>query len=324
MQQFIEPKTLARIKDLPLIAKTVAEGFLHGLQSSSQRGVGIEFSQYRAYEVGDELSRIDWKLFARSDRYFVREAERESEIDIWFLLDVSQSMLQSSNADNQQVTHTPQTPCWNKLEYAKHLIASLSYLAQKQGDTFGYLSLSDSSLSNSSRSNKEKDTNFLPIGNGERHWRKLLISLTHTKQGRFFPNLKLLQHQIERMQKPSIIFVISDFNQNQNEITDFLGKLNTSMSEVVALQLTSNDEQDFNYQGAIRFKDLESKEEILVSASTVKKDYIKSYQAYQKALNDKFLEKNIHSSQFNIDQPMDQILFEYLRQRHRINHRVAR
>jgi len=308
MQQFIEPKTLARIKDLPLVAKTVAEGFLHGIQPSMQRGVGIEFSQYRGYEVGDELNRIDWKLFARSDRYFVREAERESEIDIWFLLDVSRSMLQSSQSEENS---TQNFALWSKLEYAKHLIASLGYLANKQGDRFAFHSLSDQVHTTAGES-------FLPPGNGERHWQKLLIALAKTQQGNFFPNIKLLQSQIERLQKPSIIIVISDFNQKHNEIIDFLGKLNTSMSEVVALELNCDDEVQFNYSGAIRFKDLESSQEILVSASSAKKEYLSHYQDYQNNLDSKFVEKNINASRFNIDQPLDRILFEYLRQRNRV------
>ena len=96
MTQFIDPLTLARVKDMPLVAKTVAQGVLYGSHTSTQRGSGVEFSQYRAYEPGDPLARIDWKLFARSDRYFVREAERESNINVWLVLDASQSMLQIS------------------------------------------------------------------------------------------------------------------------------------------------------------------------------------------------------------------------------------
>ncbi len=308
MQQFIDPKTLARINDLPLIAKTVAEGFMHGLQSSMQRGVGIEFSQYRGYEVGDELSRVDWKLFARTDRYYVREAERESEIDVWFLLDTSHSMLQSS------FTSSSTKRSWNKLEYAKHLVASLSYIAQKQGDTFGYLSLNDQRESSITPLNHS----FLPIGNGERHWQKLLLSLAKVEQGKFFPNISLLRHQIERMQKPSLIFVISDFYQKNNEITDFLGKLNSTLSEVVAIQLDSSDEIDFNYKGSIRFKDLESGEEALLSTRLAKSDYLKAYSEYQQAISKLLAEKNIAHSRFNIDAPLDQILFEYLRQRNRV------
>ena len=102
MQPLIDPLVLASIKDMPLIAKTVAHGLLHGLHASVQRGTGVEFSQYRAYEPGDPLGNIDWKLFARSDRYFVREAERESNINIWLVLDASASMLQRSSESKSE------------------------------------------------------------------------------------------------------------------------------------------------------------------------------------------------------------------------------
>jgi len=304
MQQFIDPKTIARIKDLPLVAKTIAEGFLLGLQPSMQRGVGIEFSQYRAYEEGDELNRIDWKLFARSDRYYVREAERESEIDIWFLLDVSRSMLQTSQQQDSR--------SWSKLDYAKHLIASLAYLANKQGDSFGFMSLDEKTTKGEQRSS------FLASGNGERHWQKLLINLMKVTEGSFFPNVERLQHQIERLQKPSIIFVISDFHETQSEITDFLSKINSSLSEVVALQLNCDDELTFDYKGSIRFKDLETNQEILVSAQNAKTNYLQAYRQYQSYLDTSLAEKNISLSRLNINQPLDAGLFEYLTQRNRV------
>jgi uncharacterized protein (DUF58 family) len=302
MDSFIDPKTLARVKDLPFVAKTVAEGFLHGLQSSMQRGVGIEFSQYRPYENGDELSRVDWKLFARSDRYFVREAERESEIDVWLLLDASRSMQQLSEKTKSQQTDVS----WTKFDYAKHLIASIGYLAQKQGDSIGYLGLSSEQL------------NFLPQGNSEKHWRKLLSTLSHTNYGKQFPEINAVKNLIGQLQKPAIIFVFSDFNQKDNEIVEFLGQLNSTLCEVVAIQLVCNDETDFNYKGAIRFKDLETEEEVLVSAGAAKAAYLRNYQAYQQALNETLSKKNIRCHQFNIDQPLDQVLFEYLRQRQRV------
>ncbi len=301
MESFIDPKTLARVKDLPLVAKTVAEGFLHGLQSSMQRGVGIEFSQYRPYENGDELSRVDWKLFARSDRYFVREAERESEIDVWLLLDASASMLQGSEISK----NTKFDSTWNKLDYAKHLIASISYLAEKQGDSIGYLGLSSDEL------------NFLPSGNSEKHWRKLLTTLAQTNGGSYFPDISAVKNMISQLQKPSMIFVLSDFNQKDNEIIDFMGRLNSSLCEVIAIQLICDDEINFNYKGAIRFKDLETGEEVLVSGASAKESYINNYQAYQDKLNDDLAKKNISCHRFNIDQPLDQVLFEYLRHRQR-------
>lgn len=301
MERFIDPKTLARVKDLPLVAQTVADGFLHGMQSSMQRGVGIEFSQYRAYETGDELSRIDWKLFARSDRYFVREAERESEINVWLIMDASRSMLQKSqpqkNTDHNR---------WDKLEYAKHLVASISYIAQKQGDSIGYLGMSSDAL------------NFLVPGNSDKHWRKILQQLTLTQPGSYFADIERLRHHINHLQKPSLIFVISDFNQRNNEIIDFVAKLNTAHCEVVALQLVCDDEIDFSYKGAIRFKDLETGEEVLVSAGSARAAYQDSYQKYQQKLIESLAQKNVFLKSFNIDEPLDQVLFEYLKQRQKI------
>ncbi|MEP1740580.1 MAG: DUF58 domain-containing protein [Kangiellaceae bacterium] len=305
MHRLIDPKTIARIKDLPLVAKTIAEGFLIGHQASTQRGVGLEFSQYRAYQEGDELNRIDWKLFARSDRYYVREAERESEIDVWFLLDSSASMLQHSgpNGDVRGL---------NKLEYAKHLIASLSYIANKQGDSFGLVSLNDKQFDQS-----PKTKTFVPSGKGERHWQRLLIELSNIKSGVIFPKLSLLKPIFEQMNRPSIIFVLSDFYQQDNEITNFVSKLNSNLSEVIALPLNTHDELTFNYSGPIRFKDLESEQEILVSAKSAKQNYLQALSNYKTELKQQFSERNISHYELNIDEPLDAGLFAYLKHRQR-------
>lgn len=298
MERFIDPKTLARIKDMPLIAKTVADGFLHGVQASTQRGVGIEFNQYRAYEPGDELSRIDWKLFARSDRYFVREAERESEIEVWFLLDASASMQQKSKGDKQ-------SGGWNKLDYGKHLIASLSYLAQKQGDSCGYIGLSSEQLQ------------FLPAGMGDRHWRKVLHALHQTRSGQYFPEFERVKNYVSQINKKVLMFIISDFHQRDNEITEFIGQLNRLGSEVVALQAMCKDELEFNYHGAVRFKDLETQEEVLVSASSIKNNYLNLLGDYQNQMQDNLRRRNINLRMFNTDLPLDFVLYEYLKHRTR-------
>ncbi len=307
MHRLIDPKTIARIKDLPLVAKTIAEGFLMGHQASTQRGVGLEFSQYRAYQEGDELNRIDWKLFARSDRYYVREAERESEIDVWFLLDSSASMLQSSAP-----VQTRQG--LNKLDYAKYLIASLSYIANKQGDSFGLLSLNDKQL----KPNTQSKT-FISTGNGERHWQRVLIALNNIESGNIFPSFDKLSPIFENINKPSIIFVLSDFYQQNNEITQFMSKLNSKLSEVVALPLNTDDELTFNYTGSIRFKDLETKQEVLISAKSAKQHYLNALEEYKSKLQQQFSERNISHYELNVDQPLDAGLSAYLKHRRRLS-----
>ena len=297
MERFIDPRTLARVKDMPLIAKTVADGFLHGLQQSHQRGIGIEFSQYRNYEPGDDPGRIDWKLFARSDRYFVREAERESEIGIWFVIDASESMSQASE----------QTPgSWTKFEYAKHLLATLSYLAHRQGDQIGLLAING------------RQQTFLPLSAGERQWHRILKQLTVLESGDVFPPVKAVKSAIGRLQVPGMVFVISDFYQKSSEVTNFVKQIATAHTEVVAMQLQCQDEIDFPYQGPIRFEDLESGEQILVTAQNARNSYRKALDGHQQALRKELSKLRVPLTAINIDQAMDQALFDFLDSRRKI------
>lgn len=297
MERFIDPRTLARVKDLPLIAKSVADGFMHGLQQSHQRGVGIEFSQYRAYEPGDPPGRIDWKLFARSDRYFVREAERESEIAIWFVLDASASM----NAVSES-----RAGAWSKFEYARHLLATLSYIGQQQGDHVGLLALSGD------------QHHLLPPASGDRHWHRLLKQLSSIRSGDSFPDATLIKSAIQRLQKTGLIFIISDFYQKSNELDEFVSQVSAGRTEVVAMQLQTTDELQFPYKGAIRFEDLESGEQVLVSATAARKTWMESIAAHQQSLERLLQRQQVSLNRINIDEPMDQALYDFLTSRQRI------
>src|SRR5437868_8592845 len=120
----LDPKVLMTIKDLSLVAKTVVDGFMIGLNKSTVKGPGLEFSQYRSYQPGDDLRWLDWKRYARSDRYYIRESEIETSISIRLLVDASNSMAHRDGA-------------YTKLDYARLLAASLGWLAHTQGDSFG-------------------------------------------------------------------------------------------------------------------------------------------------------------------------------------------
>jgi uncharacterized protein (DUF58 family) len=294
MERFIDPLTLARVKNLPLIAKTVADGFLHGLQQSHQRGIGIEFSQYRAYEPGDPLTRIDWKLFARSDRYFVREAERESEIAIWFVLDTSASM---------QLAPDGKPGAWSKFEYGRHLLATLSYIAQLQGDHVGLLALSG-----------DRQT-LLPPGNGERHWHRLLKELTTVKSGDRFPDASLVKPAIQRLQKTGLVIIISDFYQVSDELSEFIIQVSAGHNEVVAMQLQTADELSFPYKGAIRFEDLETGEQVLVSAPGARDSWLQALANHAQELELFLQRQQVSLHRINIDLPMDKALFDFLSSR---------
>ena len=303
MKNFIDPKTLSRVKDLPLVAKTLAHGFLHGTHHSVQRGVGIEFSQYRVYEPGDELSKVDWKLFARSDRYFVREAERESDINIWLVIDSSASMAQKSvgSSHNSDLT---------KFQYTQFLAATLAYLGQNQGDNVGLVGLST------------EKKHFLPALSGQRHYQKVLINLAQINSGGHFPSLNNIRSQLHSMQKSGLIFVFSDFYQfdesKENELVNVAASLVNNRTEVIAVQLQSNDETEFPFKGTLKIEDLETKETLLLSADQIKEQYLQSLSKFNQNLSDTFANKRVKHWPVNIDDPMDEVLSEFLDLRNRM------
>jgi uncharacterized protein (DUF58 family) len=292
MERFIDPRTLARVKDMPLVARSVAEGFLSGIQPSQQRGVGIEFSQYRAYEPGDEPRRVDWKLFARSDRYFVREADRESEIATWIVIDCSRSMAQQSESG-----------AWNKFDYARHLAATLAYLAQRQGDLPGLLMLND------------QQQHVVPPAAGEYQWYRILKALhAVAAEGRFPRDAKLLS-PVRKLQLPSLVVVISDFYASQDELLSFMRCVTTSRNDVIALQLLCEDETGFPFRGAVNFEDLESGEQILVSGRAARPLYLKALEAYEARLRHAMAQLDVDLEVLDIDRPLDAALRAFLQRR---------
>lgn len=308
-QPYFDAKTLSRVKDLPLAIKTLAQGFLHGVHASQQRGVGIEFSQFRAYEPGDQPSKIDWKLFARSDKYFVREAERESNIDVWLVLDCSESMLQKSiisHAKNQQ--HTASAGQWHKLDYGRYLSATIAYLAQKQGDAVGLLALSGT---------VQQQVPALP---SERHWQKILLALTKIEASGSFPSTQSILAQLSAVRKGGLIVVISDFHQTNDELLALTKKLSHQHSDVVAFHLDSDDEVNFPYQGMINFQDLETGEQLEVPAKQVRADYLDNKQRTDNCLKATLAAQNIQYVHANIDQALDQRLVDFLAARARGRH----
>src|SRR6185436_8854443 len=130
---FISPKTLAALRDLELAARTVVDGFMYGVHPSRLPGAGLEFSQYRSYQPGDDPRRVDWKLFARSDRYFVREAEIETSVTVRLLVDASESMAYEEDGVS-------------KFDYVRFAAAALGMLAHRQGDAVGLWAIRDGKI----------------------------------------------------------------------------------------------------------------------------------------------------------------------------------
>src|ERR1700761_9309217 len=196
----IDPKVLATIKDLPLLAKTVVDGFMNGFNKSKVKGPGLEFSQYRSYQPGDDLRWLDWKMYARSDRYYIRESETETSISVRFLVDASASM----NHDDNGI---------KKIDYARMLAASLAYLANLHGDAVGLYAFENGGLFS------------LASKNDPKHLQRLFYQLSTLKpEGKFTEPVHYKELFTGNNKKELLVF-ITDMYQENDEIYALLDSL---------------------------------------------------------------------------------------------------
>ncbi|MBC5775752.1 DUF58 domain-containing protein [Pontibacter sp. KCTC 32443] len=289
--KFIDPKVLATIKDLPLLAKTVVEGFLAGQNQSLRRGAGLEFSQYRSYQPGDDLRQLDWKMFARSDRYYIREAEVDTNITVRFILDGSASM---AHEDVNGIS---------KMDYARFMVASLAYLATTQGDAVGLYVLHENQL-----------INLIPRSDNM-HLQRFWHQLAEVKPQGKFPGIEVAANLFaDRRQKELTVF-LSDLYEHEHEIKDLLYKLGAQGHELLLTHLMSRNELDFTYTGTLTFEDLETGQTLQVSSGSQKQAYLAKQQEWLQDIEKDMRNRQIAYDRFVTDEPLDKALRAFLQKR---------
>lgn len=288
----LQPRALARIRDLRLMAKLIVEGSLHGLHRSRQLGAGMEFNQYRSYEQGDDPRQIDWRLYARSDKVFIRQSERESHVAIWLLIDASASMQQPSRV-----------PDWTRFDCARAIAASLAWLSHRQGDRFGLVGL------------HQEHVEFLPLGFEEQHLDRLLLALQRLPASGKWPKAAQLETLWQHMQTPGLVVLISDFFQDSTEIESLVTKLQAGGKEVLTLQLLTQDEQEFAYTGNIEFSNRETGETIHADAASIREDYLASFEKAQNRLARNLAGCGVKHVTATIEDSLDDVLWHFLQAR---------
>ena len=291
MSQLLDPKILLSIKDLPLAAKTTIDGFMEGFNKSSIKGEGMEFSQYRSYQPGDDLRSLDWKMFARSDRYYIRESEIETSIQVRFLVDASNSM----NHRDGSIS---------KMEYARYLAASLGWLAQKQGDAIGLDILQDGQLFS------------LPAKRDAQHLPRFLYQLEQIQAAGRFTDPVAYKEIFSGVHRRSLLICITDFYQQDNEILELLQSLASLQHEVMVFQLVTNNELEGNFKGYQQLKDLETGQMMPITGS-LQNAYLQQRAVYQEQIKKELLNRNIRLQQLNIQNPLASALRDYLNQRNK-------
>jgi uncharacterized protein (DUF58 family) len=294
MSNYLDPKVLMAIKDLSLAAKKTVDGFQSGLNKSRVKGSGMEFSQYRSYEPGDDLRSLDWKLFARSDRYYIRESEVETSISIRLLIDNSNSMNHADDA-------------YTKLEFAKYLAASLAYLAHSQGDAIGLYRF------------EEKGLSALPARRDPLHLHRLVHELEIMKAGGGFTKIEHYRPFILGNQSREVVVFLTDLYQQEDEIIRMLELMASLKHEVLVLQIMAANELKLDFEGYTALEDLETGQVVSVDPTNIRKQYQENLNAYLDRIRTTLLDKSLYYRMVNMRDPVDAVLRDFLLQREKTN-----
>ncbi|MCC9167347.1 DUF58 domain-containing protein [Pontibacter harenae] len=290
--RFIDPKVLAGIKNLPLLAKTVVEGFMAGQNQSLRRGAGLEFSQYRSYQPGDDLRQLDWKMFARSDRYYIREAEVDTNITVRFIIDGSASM---AHEDANGIS---------KIDFARFLVASLAYLATTQGDAVGLYVLHEKQLVN------------LTPRSDNMHLQRFWHQLTEIKPKGKFPDAATSANIFANKRQKELTVFLTDLYEHEGEIKDLLYKVGAQRHELLLCHLMAQNELEFAYSGGtLTFEDLETGETMQVNTAAQRKAYLKRLQEWLQQTERDMRNRQIAYDLFITNEPLDKALRTFLQKR---------
>jgi len=291
-RQFLDPAVVARLGTLELKARTIVEGFLSGLHRSPFKGFSVEFAEYRQYMPGDDLSTIDWKVYARSDRYYVKKFEEETNLDCHVMLDVSGSMAYGSRA-------------MTKFEYASCLAASLGYLMTRQRDAIGLMAFDETIVS------------MLPASARPGHLRSVLLTLDRLHLGRETHMSKPLHQLCDALTRRGMVVLISDLLDDPELVVRGLKHFQFRGSDVIVFHVLDPDEIDFPFERATRFEDLETSEEIMAVPSIVRAHYLKAIGALIDHYKLELGAAGIDYTLVPTSQPLEMALLSYLSTRAR-------
>ena len=289
--RFVDPTVLARIGKLDLLARTVVDGFINGLHRAPYFGASIDFAEHRGYVPGDDVRRVDWRLYARTDKYFVKQYEADTNTNFSVLLDVSKSMGFASRG----IT---------KLEYACFLAACLAYMAHRQRDRVGIITFD------------EEIVDYVPVS--AKHFNVLLHTLDRSKPQRAGNLAGPVGKMAEHFKRRSVLALISDFYEEPDVILEAIKPLRFIGNDLLVFHVLDRAELEFNYDDASSFEDLESGEQIPIVPEALAEQYRALMREHVDALTAKFSEIRVDYTLLNTAQPLDYALFSYLSSRERL------
>ena len=295
----IDPRTLMRIKSLQIRARVAVEGFIKGIHRSPYHGFSVEFSEYREYSPGDDPRYLDWRLYARSDRYYVKRFEDETNLRCNLVVDTSRSMGYRSGS-------------YSKSDYARTAAATIAYFLASQRDAVGLLLFED------------RITDYLPARYRPGHLRRLMAALDREPQGRSTDLIAPLEQIAATVRKRGLIVLISDLLAPADSLQARLGYLRSRGHDVVVLRVLDPAEVNFTFAAPAMFQDVESGSEVYIDPAVAREGYLRKFAVHARELERACVDLGIEYESITTDRPLELVLFDLLKARMRRIRRPGR
>lgn len=289
---FLDPRVLASLDNLELRARVVVEGFLSGLHKSPNRGFSVEFNDYRNYYAGDDMRHVDWKLYARSEKFYIKQYEDETNVRCFIVLDTSASMSYSSGGIS-------------KLEYGRTLASALAYFIMRQRDAVGLITFDD------------QVREFIPARCRQPHLMQILRTLASLKSGTRTDAVKPLSDLASHLRKKSLVILITDLIDDEERVVSALQNLRSMGNDVIAFQIMDDAELNFPFNEASEFIDMESNESYTTSPAAIRNAYLKNLNEFLDFCRKQCQSSGVDYCLINTENPLDEALTSYMTKRAR-------
>jgi uncharacterized protein (DUF58 family) len=290
----IDPQTLAKIHGLRLRARHIVEGYVAGLHRSPYHGFSIEFAEHREYAPGDDLRYVDWKVFGKSDKVYLKQYEDETNLLCYLALDISESM-----------TYRGPGAALSKLEYAQSVAAALAWLVLRQQDAVGLANFDD-----------QIRALVRPAGNPS-HLEQILAVMESARGGEKTAAGPIFHELAQRLSKRGVVIVLSDFFDELSSLAAGLKHFRHRQHDVILLHVLDPAELDFPFRGPTEFKGLEGLPEVAADPQVIRRAYLREFAAFRESLESECRRQHIDYFLLRTDQPLDTALTRVLASRQR-------
>jgi uncharacterized protein (DUF58 family) len=291
-RKYLQPRTLVRIAALDLRARLIVEGLMAGMHRSPYQGISVEFAQHRPYVPGDDIRHVDWKVFGKTDKIYLKQYLEETNLHLICVVDASESMAYGSITEGDAR--------WTKYDHATAIAASLSYMAIQQQDSVG-LAIFDSEL-----------RRFFKPSNAPAQWKLVTHELTLVPRLKKTSTGRVLEQLAEKLNHRSLVVLLSDFFDDSETLQQGLRHLRYRKHEVIAFQILDPKEIDFPFEDVTLFKGLENAGELLTEPRSLREGYLRELADFTKSLKQMCRGMHIDFTRMNSAEPLDVSLSAFL------------